>query len=132
LPDLLTRCGREHLDDLGGRRFDPLAADEQLVVFGLVGRVHALCHERHTTQIPAKREPVPVRRLMTAEGPAPDCSPGTPSGPALRSSTTPIVVGSGESRQPGRRCSPPTPARRTPTPRTTTIRSRFSADARVC
>ena len=46
LADVLAGGRRMHLDDIGGRWLDPLATDEQLVVFGLIG---GLRHGSHST-----------------------------------------------------------------------------------
>src|SRR6202012_6006837 len=113
LADVLAGGRAVHLDHLGGRRFGPLAADEKLVVLRcqtvghfapllLIAPSPASGRCRHC--IFCRRlwaPPYPRRRwirtcsIIAAEGPARDCSPGTPVAPAPRSATTPIAGGSG-------------------------------------
>src|SRR6202012_5604521 len=135
LADVLAGGRAVHLDHLGGRRLGPLAADEKLVVL----RCQTVGHFAPLLLIaPLWAPPYPRRSwirtcsIIAAEGPARDCSPGTPVAPAPRSATMPIAGGSGGKRQPGRRCRPPNSGRRPPIPRTTTIRNRSSDDDRVC
>jgi hypothetical protein len=57
LADVLAGGRAVHLDDFGGRRLRPLAADEEFVVFGF-GFGFNVAHGRHPTQAKAKREHV--------------------------------------------------------------------------
>ena len=115
---------RVHLDDLRGGRLDPLAADEELVPFGLESEAHSTVCVM-TVTLPTN----PEKRTCCSRRPQDQhhiADQELPQHRHLRHPPAPIAGGSGEMRRPARRCWPPIAGRRPQRPRTTTSRSRSS------